>query len=134
MATRKGAGSTASGTSVQRRFALGGVDVAYRQTLLHCSSMRPIVHQVLDREKTMLAELRAGLYKLAQDGDVALTHRQVLAGAFTLTLFVPCIATFMMMWKERGARLAMVIFASVTSVALVAGACLNQLLLAMGWK
>ena len=76
----------------------------------------------------------AGLYKLAQDGDVALTHRQVLAGAFTLTLFVPCIATFMMMWKERGARLAMVIFASVTSVALVAGACLNQLLLAMGWK
>ncbi|MEE2886861.1 MAG: ferrous iron transport protein B [Planctomycetota bacterium] len=76
----------------------------------------------------------AGLYKLAQDGEVALTHRQILAGAFTLTLFVPCIATFMMMWKERGARLALMIFATVTVVALIAGAGLNQLLLGIGWR
>ena len=46
------------------RQAPQGVDVAYRQTLLYYSSMRPIVHQVLDREKTLLAELREALYKL----------------------------------------------------------------------
>ena len=46
---------------VMVREAPGGVDVAYRQTLLHCSSMRPIVHQVLDRELTMLGQLHAAL-------------------------------------------------------------------------
>ena len=38
--------------------------MAYRQELLYSSSMRPIVHQVLDREKLLLAELRQALYKL----------------------------------------------------------------------
>ncbi len=75
----------------------------------------------------------AGLYKLAQDGEVALSHRQILAGAFTLTLFVPCVATFMMMWKERGARIASSIFLIVTAVALLAGAGLNQVLIGLGW-
>lgn len=75
----------------------------------------------------------AGLYKLAQDGEVALSHRQILAGAFTLTLFVPCVATFMMMWKERGARIASSIFLIVTVVALLAGAGLNQVLIGLGW-
>ena len=47
------------------RPAPGGMkDICYRQELLGCSSMRPIVHQVLDREKTLLAELRCTLYKL----------------------------------------------------------------------
>ena len=47
------------------RPAPGGMkDICYRQELLGCSSMRPIVQQVLDREKTLLAELRCALYKL----------------------------------------------------------------------
>ena len=50
---------------VMIRKAPGGVDVAYRQELLYCSSMRPIVHQVLDREKLLLAELRQALDEYA---------------------------------------------------------------------
>ena len=49
---------------VLTRKAPGGVDKCYRQQLLQCSSMRPIVQQVLDREKLLLAELRDALYKL----------------------------------------------------------------------
>ena len=44
------------------RPAPGGMkDICYRQELLGCSSMRPIVQQVLCREKTLLAELRCAL-------------------------------------------------------------------------
>lgn len=82
----------------------------------------------------------AGLWQLNKEGvllnDAAriLTDRQMLVGAFTMTLFVPCIATFMMMWKERGGRLALAIFGTVTALAVGAGAGLNQILLAAGWK
>lgn len=82
----------------------------------------------------------AGLYQLSEAGDLAgdqakaLSNRQLLVGSFTLTLFVPCIATFMMMCKERGSRIAMTIFALVTVTALGSGALLNQILLALGWK
>ena len=51
-----------------------------------------------------------------------------------MTLFVPCIASFMMMWKERGGRTAMAIFGAVTALAFAAGATLNQVLFAMGWR
>jgi ferrous iron transport protein B len=76
----------------------------------------------------------AGLWMLWQEGKVPLTERQLLVGSFTMTLFVPCIASFMMMWKERGARVAWTIFGLVTGLALLAGGALNQLLLAVGWK
>ena len=59
---------------------------------------------------------------------------QTGVACLTMTLFVPCIATFMMMLKERGARVALAIFASVTLLAIGAGASVNQILLALGWK
>jgi hypothetical protein len=40
----------------------------------------------------------------------------------------------MMMWKERGGRVASAIFALVTALAFTAGATLNRLLLALGWS
>ncbi len=81
----------------------------------------------------------AGLFMLSKQGApgeaaLLMTDRQILVGCFTMTLFVPCIATFMMMLKERGARVALAIFASVTLLAIGAGASVNQILLALGWK
>ena len=66
---------------VMIRKAPGGVDVAYRQELLYSSSMRPIVHQVLDREKLLLAELRQALYKL---GCVPRHIKQARVDSFTV--------------------------------------------------
>ena len=71
---------------------------------------------------------------LAGDTAKMLSDRQMLVASFTMTLFVPCIASFMMMWKERGGGVAMAIFVIVTGVAVAAGAALNQILVACGWS
>ena len=81
----------------------------------------------------------AGLFKLNEAGSAAnaellLTDRQMLVGSFTLTLFVPCIATFMMMWNERGSKVALTTFGLVTLIAVASGALLNQILLALSWQ
>ncbi len=76
----------------------------------------------------------AGLFALAQQDGSVLSDRQLLTGAFTLTLFVPCIATFMMMWRERGAQIALAIFGIVTAVAVLAGAMLFRILGLLGWS
>ena len=77
----------------------------------------------------------AGLFHLVQEGttDVRLSDRQLLTGSLTLTLFVPCVASFMMMCKERGWRAGIAIFVFVTALALACGTLLNKILLACGW-
>ncbi|MEZ5988632.1 MAG: ferrous iron transport protein B [Planctomycetota bacterium] len=80
----------------------------------------------------------AGLFHLHQQsleagGVGVLSPRQVFVGCVTLTLFVPCIAQFMIMWKERGPRAALTTTALVTLCAFVVGATVNQVLLATGW-
>ncbi|MDT8440293.1 MAG: ferrous iron transport protein B [Desulfuromonadales bacterium] len=72
----------------------------------------------------------AGLYDLQTDG--LLDPVQLTVAAVTLTLFVPCVAQFLVMFKERGWRVALVIFALVTTLAFVVGTALNQLLLLTG--
>jgi ferrous iron transport protein B len=64
----------------------------------------------------------AGLFSLAES-TTSLTSRQLLTGSVTLTLFVPCVASFMMMCKERGWRVGLAIFVLVTVFALGAGGC-----------
>jgi len=54
----------------------------------------------------------AGLFDLASHG--ILTTSQIIVSMVTLTLFVPCIAQFLVMIKERGIKIAMLIF--ITSV------------------
>jgi ferrous iron transport protein B len=52
--------------------------------------------------------------------------------AVTLTLFVPCVAQFLVMKKERGWKVALLIFALVTTLAFTTGWGLNKLLLVTG--
>jgi ferrous iron transport protein B len=79
----------------------------------------------------------AGLFELASESPsaevLALSTRQLLVASVTLTLFVPCVAQFMMMWKERGPRTALAIFAFVTVFAFAVGTGLHHMLDALGW-
>ena len=71
----------------------------------------------------------AGLFDLEQQG--LLSPIQLTVAAVTLTLFVPCIAQFLMMLKERGARTAIAMLAFITPVAFGAGFLLNLALRAL---
>jgi ferrous iron transport protein B len=73
----------------------------------------------------------AGLFDLNQQG--LLTTVELTVAAVTLTLFVPCIAMFLMMLKERGARTALAILAFVVPFAFLVGATLNLVLRGLGW-
>jgi ferrous iron transport protein B len=68
----------------------------------------------------------AGLYSMSEDG--LLTPVQTLVSLVTLTLFVPCLAHFFMMIKERGMRLALTIFFVVIPIAVTVGGTLNWVL------
>ena len=68
----------------------------------------------------------AGLYHLAREGR--LDGVQVVVSMVTITLFIPCIAQFFMMVKERGCRTALAIAAFIFPFALAVGAGLNLLL------
>jgi ferrous iron transport protein B len=72
----------------------------------------------------------AGLYDLQTNG--ILDARQLTVSAVTLTLFVPCVAQFLMMQKERGWKVSLGIFFFVSGIAFGSGFLLNRLLLATG--
>ncbi|MGW8313717.1 MAG: nucleoside recognition domain-containing protein, partial [Desulfuromonadales bacterium] len=72
----------------------------------------------------------AGLYDLQTQG--LLNPVQLTVAAVTLTLFVPCVAQFLVMQKERGWRTCLVIFLLVTGMAFSTGWALNKILILTG--
>ncbi|WP_427340345.1 nucleoside recognition domain-containing protein [Caloranaerobacter sp. DY30410] len=68
----------------------------------------------------------AGLYDLQQAG--ILSPRQLVVAAATLTLFVPCVAQFAMMIKERGTKTAVLMGVFILIFSFVAGFVLNWML------
>ncbi len=72
----------------------------------------------------------AGLYDLQTQG--LLDPRQLVVAALVLTIFVPCVAQFIIMVKERGAKVAFAILLFVSATAFVSGYLLNQFILATG--
>lgn len=65
----------------------------------------------------------AGLFLMARDGS--LSHVQAVVALTVMTLFVPCVANFLMIVKERGLRTGLAILAVVTVIAVGTGAALN---------
>ncbi len=65
----------------------------------------------------------AGLFDLTRTG--ALDQIQLAVAGVTLTLFVPCVAQFLMMMKERGVRTALGMLAFITPFAFGVGYLLN---------
>ncbi|MBI2355343.1 MAG: ferrous iron transport protein B [Deltaproteobacteria bacterium] len=72
----------------------------------------------------------AGLYDLQSKG--LLDARQLTVAAVTLTLFIPCVAQFLIMKKERGWKVSTAIGVFVSLVAFGSGWALNKLLLVTG--
>ena len=68
----------------------------------------------------------AGLFVLSKEGQ--LNPHQILVGLVTITLFIPCIAQFFMMIKERGLRKAFWISAVIIPLAFGVGGMVNLLL------
>ncbi len=72
----------------------------------------------------------AGLYDLQTKGG--LDARQLTVAAVTLTLFIPCVAQFLIMKKERGWKVATTIGLFVSGFAFGSGWMLNKFLLVTG--
>jgi len=72
----------------------------------------------------------AGLYRLNEQGT--LTGNQLLIAAVVLTLFVPCVAQFLVTIKERGLRAALVMFVLALGIALFMGLLLARTLAWLG--
>lgn len=68
----------------------------------------------------------AGLYALAEKG--MLTPRQILVSLVTITLFVPCIANFFIIIKERGIKTAIAVVMFIFPFAFLIGGVLNKIL------
>ncbi|MCI0469088.1 MAG: ferrous iron transporter B, partial [Nitrospirae bacterium] len=68
----------------------------------------------------------AGLFKMAQQGE--LTPLQSVVSLVTMTLFIPCLASFFMIIKERGMKTALWITAIVFPTAILFGGSLNWIL------
>ncbi|HEX2988828.1 MAG TPA: ferrous iron transport protein B [Chloroflexota bacterium] len=61
--------------------------------------------------------------------EMQLTPIQTVVALVTLTLFVPCIASAMMLYKERGWREASVVWGGCLVIAFVVGGLLSQILI-----
>jgi ferrous iron transport protein B len=68
----------------------------------------------------------AGLFRLARTG--ALDPIQIVVAMVTITLFIPCIANFFMIVKERGWKTATAIAAFILPFTLAVGGLLNAIL------
>jgi ferrous iron transport protein B len=72
----------------------------------------------------------AGLFQLARSGQ--LSGVQSVVALTVMTLFVPCVANFLMMVRERGLRVGLAIIGVITPVAIFTGAGLNYVLQTFG--
>jgi ferrous iron transport protein B len=72
----------------------------------------------------------AGLFSLSADGK--LSGVQAVVALTVMTLFVPCIANFLVIVKERGSKTGLVILGIITPLAILTGAALNYAFHALG--
>lgn len=72
----------------------------------------------------------AGLFSLASEG--LLSNRQILVSIITITLFVPCIANFLIIIKERGIKTALAVLGLVIPIAFLVGGVVERILSILG--
>jgi ferrous iron transport protein B len=72
----------------------------------------------------------AGLFVMAKAGE--LDSIQIVVSLVTITLFVPCVANFFMIIKERGLGQALAMAGFIFPFALIVGGGLNFLLRFLG--
>jgi ferrous iron transport protein B len=72
-----------------------------------------------------------GLFVMQSQG--LLSPSQVVVAMVTITLFIPCIASVMMIAKERSWRIAIGILVLITPLAFLIGGLLSRVLSFVGW-
>ncbi|MEC4677045.1 MAG: ferrous iron transport protein B [Nitrospirota bacterium] len=72
----------------------------------------------------------AGIFDLAKQG--LLNDNQIIVSIITITLFIPCLANFFMIIKERGTKTAMLMFFLISTFALLTGGGVNFILKVLG--
>lgn len=65
----------------------------------------------------------AGLYQMSKAGEVDVT--QMVVSLVTITLFIPCLANFLVMIKERGMKTAVAMALFIVPYAFLVGAIVN---------
>jgi len=73
-----------------------------------------------------------GLFDMQSQG--LLSPLQVVVSMVTITLFIPCIASVMVIAKERGWRMAAGMMVLIFPLAFLVGGLLNRVLLGIGWQ
>ncbi len=68
----------------------------------------------------------AGLFELSKRG--LMNEHQVIVSIITLSLFVPCLASFFMIIKERGLKTSLLMFSLITVFALLVGGGIHLIL------
>ena len=105
------------------------------------AALQPVVRAIGLPDKTAVAFLfgffrrdygAAGLYDL--EASNALTGVQLVVAMVTMTLFLPCLAQFLMMYKERGAKMALAMAGFILPFAFGVGYVLNLALTALRVK
>jgi ferrous iron transport protein B len=72
-----------------------------------------------------------GLFLMQSHGQ--LSDLQVVVAMVTITLFIPCIASVMMIAKERSWKSAAGMVILIIPLAFLVGGLLNRVLLSLGW-
>ena len=72
----------------------------------------------------------AGLYAMQRAGH--LTPNQTVVALTVITLFIPCVANFLVIWRERGYRAGIAIAAFIVAYAFGTGAVMNLVLRTLG--
>ncbi|HYT67247.1 MAG TPA: ferrous iron transporter B [Vicinamibacterales bacterium] len=106
--------------------ALGGLAAAAKPLVTGILGLPPKAAEVFVMGFLRRDYGAAGLFLMARDG--ALTHVQAVVALTVMTLFVPCVANFLMIVKERGLRIGLAILTVVTAIAVGTGALLNAAL------
>ena len=124
-------------------FVLGSLLVSVLQTtgllLWTKKALAPLVVQALNLPQEaatafVMGMVRrdfgaAGLFLLKDQ----MSTSQVLTALMVITLFVPCMASAAVFWKERGAREASIILLSSWGLAFVVGTIMAQVFWLVGW-
>jgi ferrous iron transport protein B len=61
--------------------------------------------------------------------DLAMSPMQIVVSLVVITLFVPCIASLMILFKERGSREAMLIWGGSWVTAFLVGGIISQIMM-----
>jgi len=116
--------------ALDRMGALTVIAAAGRPVVTGLLGLPPATAQVLVMGFLRRDYGAAGLFTLAHSGQ--LTGVQAVVALTVMTLFVPCVANFLMMVRERGLRTGLAILGVITPVAIFTGAGLNYVLHHLG--